>query len=78
MVLTGKENNDMTKLNSETRELTVEELDPVSGGLDIARVAKKRGDFGPADARRIARRLQTIDHMIGVIDPFARMDWDRD
>jgi hypothetical protein len=64
----------MNKLNNEIRELTTEELDAASGGLDFSRIAKDVAISGLQILGGLLGGSKTIDHMIDVIDPFARMD----
>ena len=64
----------MNKPSNEIRELTTGDLDAVSGGLDFSRIAKDMAISG----LQILGGSKTIDHMIDVIDPFARMDRDQD
>jgi hypothetical protein len=66
--------NDINELNDETRELTIEELDAASGGLDFSRIAKDLAISGLQILGGLLGGSKTIDHMIDVIDPFARMD----
>jgi hypothetical protein len=64
----------MTRLNDEICELTTEELDAASGGLDIARIAKDVAISGLQVLGGLLGGSKIIDRMIDTIDPFARMD----
>jgi hypothetical protein len=68
----------MNKPGNEIRELTTEDLDAVNGGLEFSRIAKDVTISGLQILGGLLAGSKTIDHMIDVIDPFARMDRDQD